>query len=71
MTHSAIVSYSCSLREIVPDLRCCRASSIFERTLLNKGLKYNLYSKNKNWIETLVLEAETAINNLEITTKLL
>jgi hypothetical protein len=33
--------------------------------LLNKGLQYNLHHKQKNWIETLGLEAETAINNLD------
>jgi hypothetical protein len=38
-----------------------------EIQILNKGLKYNLHYKNKNWIETLALEAETAISNLEIT----
>jgi hypothetical protein len=30
-------------------------------------LKYNLHHKNKKWIETLSLEAETAISNLDIT----
>jgi hypothetical protein len=35
-----------------------------ELTLLNKGLKYNLGHKNKNWIETLALEAETALSLL-------
>ena len=29
--------------------------------LLNKGLKYNLHHKHKNWITTLAFEAETAI----------
>jgi CRISPR/Cas system-associated endonuclease Cas1 len=33
--------------------------------LLNKGLQYNLHHKQKNWIETLGLEAETAISNLD------
>jgi hypothetical protein len=37
-----------------------------EIQLLNKGLKYNLHHKNKKWIETLALEAETAINSLDI-----
>jgi predicted glycosyltransferase involved in capsule biosynthesis len=37
-----------------------------EIQLLNKGLKYNLHYKNKKWIETLALEAETAITNLDI-----
>jgi hypothetical protein len=31
---------------------------------LNKGLKYNLSYKNKNWIQTLALETETAIAEL-------
>jgi uncharacterized protein YfkK (UPF0435 family) len=35
-----------------------------ELTLLNKGLKYNLSFKKKNWIESLALEAETAISLL-------
>ena len=36
-----------------------------EMTILNKGLKYNLNFKQKqNWISTLALEAETAINQL-------
>jgi hypothetical protein len=34
--------------------------------LLNKGLKYNLHHKNKQWIETLALKAVTAITNLDI-----
>jgi hypothetical protein len=37
-----------------------------EIQLLSKGLKYNLHYKQKNWVETLSLEAETAISNLEI-----
>jgi hypothetical protein len=37
-----------------------------ETQLLNKGLQYNLHHKNKNWIKTLALEAEAAINNLHI-----
>ena len=32
--------------------------------LLNKGLKYNLHFKQRNWIPTLAFEAETAINLL-------
>jgi len=32
-----------------------------EMTLLNKGLKYNLSYKRKNWISNLALEAENAI----------
>lgn len=35
-----------------------------EITLLNKGLKYTLICKNKNWIRNLALEAETAISFL-------
>jgi ATP-dependent Lon protease len=35
-----------------------------ELTLLNKGLKYNLPYKHKNWVKTLALEAETAISQL-------
>ena len=38
-----------------------------EIQLLSKGLKYNLHYKNKKWIETLALEAETAITKLDIT----
>jgi hypothetical protein len=38
-----------------------------ETQLLNKDLKYNLHQKNKKWIQTLALEAETAINLLHIT----
>ena len=33
-------------------------------TLLQKGLKYNLQTKRENWIQTLALEAETAIQKL-------
>jgi hypothetical protein len=32
--------------------------------LLQKGLKYNIYAKKRNWIQTLALEAETAITQL-------
>jgi hypothetical protein len=35
-----------------------------EMNLLQKGLKYNLHAKKKNWIQTLALEAETAITQL-------
>jgi hypothetical protein len=38
-----------------------------EMTLLNKGLKYNLSHKNKNWTETLALEPETALSLLPTT----
>ena len=31
-------------------------------TLLNKGLKYNLHFKKKDWIKNLALEAENALN---------
>ena len=37
-----------------------------EMTLLQKGLKYNLHTKQKNWIQDLALEAETAIQKLPI-----
>ena len=32
--------------------------------LLEKGLKYNLHSKKKNWLVNLALEAETAVTQL-------
>jgi len=32
-----------------------------EMTLLEKGHKYNLHSKSKDWIRNLALEAQTAI----------
>jgi hypothetical protein len=35
-----------------------------EMQLLNKGLKYNLHHKHKKWIETLAIEADTAICQL-------
>jgi hypothetical protein len=35
-----------------------------EETLLQKGLKYNLHHKPKNWLCTLALEAENAITLL-------
>jgi hypothetical protein len=35
-----------------------------ELNLLNKRLKYNLNYKNKNWIQTLAFETETAIAQL-------
>jgi hypothetical protein len=35
--------------------------------LLEKGLKYNLHTKKKNWLVNLALEAETAITQLPIT----
>ena len=43
--------------------------------LLQKGLKYNIHSKKKNWIQNLALEAKTAITQLpanerEVYTKL-
>ena len=37
-----------------------------ELALLNKGLKYNLHHKHKNWITTLAFEAKTAITLLPI-----
>ena len=45
----------------------CRIYSQFsedEITLLNKGLKYKLHYKHKQWITNLALEAETAVNLL-------
>jgi hypothetical protein len=38
-----------------------------EMQLLSKGLKYNLHHKHKKWVETLALEAETAITQLAAT----
>jgi hypothetical protein len=38
-----------------------------ELNILNQGSKYNTKQKPKNWIRTLALEAETAINELPIT----
>jgi len=35
-----------------------------EMTILQKGPKYNLHSKPKNWLQTLAIEAETAITRL-------
>jgi hypothetical protein len=35
--------------------------------LLQKGPKYNLHDKPKDWIQNLVLEAETAISRLPLT----
>ena len=35
-----------------------------EMTLLLKGMKYNTHSKKRNWIQSLSLEAETAITQL-------
>jgi hypothetical protein len=35
-----------------------------ETSLLQKGLKYNLQQKPKNWLQNLALEAETAITKL-------
>jgi hypothetical protein len=35
-----------------------------EMSLLNKGLKYNLHHKQKQWIQTLAIEADSAINLL-------
>jgi hypothetical protein len=37
-----------------------------EIKLLCKGFKYNLYYKQKNWLETLTLEAETAVSKIEV-----
>jgi hypothetical protein len=33
-----------------------------EEELLRKGLQYNLYHQNKNWLKKLVLEADTAVS---------
>ena len=38
-----------------------------EIKLLERGLKYNLHSRKKNWLTTLALDAETAITLLPIT----
>jgi hypothetical protein len=35
-----------------------------EMQLLNKGLKYNLHYKYKDWIKTPVIEADTAVSQL-------
>jgi hypothetical protein len=35
-----------------------------EMALLQKGPKYNLHTKNRDWIQNLALEAETAISHL-------
>jgi len=35
-----------------------------EMSMLQKGLKYNLHTKQENWIHNLALEAETAIQKL-------
>jgi hypothetical protein len=35
-----------------------------EMNLLQKGMKYNIHAKKKDWIQTLALEAETAITQL-------
>jgi hypothetical protein len=37
-----------------------------EITPLEKGLKYNLHRKPKNWMEKIAVEAETAINNVDV-----
>jgi hypothetical protein len=34
-------------------------------TLLNKGLKYNLHHKPKQWLQTLAIEADAAINLID------
>jgi hypothetical protein len=38
-----------------------------EMQLLKKRLKNNLHYKQKNWLETLALEAKTAISKINIT----
>jgi hypothetical protein len=40
-----------------------------EYNLLNKGLKYNLHHRQKNWLTNLALEAETAISLLPLADK--
>jgi len=40
-----------------------------EMSLLQKGPKYNLHNKPKNWIQNLALETETAISHLPLTDK--
>jgi len=37
-----------------------------EMTLLQKGLKYNLHTKCRDWLKNLALEAETAVSHLPI-----
>jgi hypothetical protein len=37
-----------------------------ELALLNKGLKYNLHYKQKQWVKTLAMEAETALGQLPL-----
>jgi len=37
-----------------------------EQKLLEKGPKYNIHSRKKNWLTTLALEAETAITHLPL-----
>jgi len=37
-----------------------------EQTVVNKGLKYNLSYKQRDWIKTLATEAETPIIQLPI-----
>jgi hypothetical protein len=37
-----------------------------EMHLLNKGLKYNLHKKQKDWIKTLAMETDTAISKLDM-----
>jgi hypothetical protein len=35
-----------------------------EKTLLSKGLKYNMHHKQEYWMKTLAIEADSAINLL-------
>jgi len=39
-------------------------SSSANGVLLQKGLKYNIHAKKENWIQTIALEAETAVTQL-------
>jgi hypothetical protein len=36
-----------------------------EKKLLEKGLKYDLHYKHKDWIKTLAIEADTAISEIQ------
>jgi hypothetical protein len=41
--------------------------SVEETSLLQKGLKYKLHHKRKNWLQTLALEADEAVSYISIT----
>jgi hypothetical protein len=36
-----------------------------EKALLSKGLKYNMHQKQKNWVKTLAIEADSAVDLLD------